>query len=46
MVENYRHTQIGYLMLIIFGGALLIISFLVVVLALNWIAFAVLIIIL
>lgn len=45
MAVSYRHTQIGYLVLVVFGGALIIISFLVVALAFNWVALVVLIII-
>ena len=44
MIKQYKHTQIGYLMLIALGGGLFFITLLMTIYGFNWILFIILII--
>lgn len=44
MIERYKHTQVGYLIITIFSIAILFLAFLIIIYEFNWIVFAVLIV--
>ena len=44
MIQHYKHTQIGYLTIIVLGIALLCTALLMAIVGFNWIGFAVLVI--